>query len=75
MKIILLLTLVWLSYEILDRSYYDALGRSYFMKNFRLVPVKIKLKMLLEDYLRFIILIEILDHGPDSKKLTMVPDK
>lgn len=72
MKVIALLALISLTFEILDRSYYDSLGTYRFIQNFLSVRVKIKFVRPSEDYQKSIILIETLARGNDFKRLMLV---
>ena len=68
MKVIILLILVSLSVEILDRSYYDALGKSSLIQNYPSAPVKRISARPSEDYPRNIIPIETPALGKDSRR-------
>lgn len=58
--------------QILDRSYYDALGNFIFMQKFQWVLIKNKSEMLLENVQKNITLIEIQDQDNDLKRLMWV---
>ena len=72
MKAVVLFTLLSLSLQILDRSYYDALCTKKIMKNFQSVQVKTIFEMHSENYLRSIIRIGTPAQGKDLKRLMLV---
>ena len=72
MKTVLLFTLLCLSLQILDRSYYDALCTKKLIKNFQLAQVKKIFEMHSENYPRSIIQIETPAQGKDLKRLMLV---
>jgi hypothetical protein len=68
MKVIILLILVSLSVEILDRSYYDALGKSPLIQSYPSAPAKRRSAMPSEDYPRNTTPIETPAPGKDSRR-------
>lgn len=72
MKAIVLATLLCLSLQILDRSYYDALCTFHLSQNFLWAQAKKIFEMLSEDYPRNTIQIETLDRDRDSKRSMLV---
>ena len=72
MKVIALLALISLTFEILDRSYYDTLGTHLFIQSSLSVQVKRTSAMPFEDYQKNIIQIEILVRESALKRLMLV---
>jgi hypothetical protein len=70
--IILLLALVAITLQILDRSYYDALGTSSFTEVFLLVQAKTKFGKHIDSNQGNIILTEIQDREIVFKRLMLV---